>query len=419
MTAAVALPARTDVAGLAAMAVGAATSAAMSVADIAGAPQLDPHRIAVAYSSERWMRIDGQPQRAFAPLSSFFATLDGSVRTHANYPHHRDRLLRGLGLPRDADATRVTETLAALPTASAVAAVDAVGGLCVPVRPEDPAADAALRCTPLVEITRISEAPRRPRPDPQASAPLRGVRVLDLTRVIAGPIATSTLALLGAEVLRLDPPALPEIAGQHLDTGHGKLSALLDLSTPAGAARFDELLASADIVALGYRPDALARLGLAPEQLAERRPGVIVLSLSAWAEPHRRGFDSLVQAASGIALIEGTSGAPGVLPAQALDHSAGYLLAAAAIDLVARRAREGGSWLARTSLRRVAAELLGLPRTAEPEPAPMVSDATGHTQSFEVDGISIVTTAPAIGYPGGPTGFAAPHAWGQDEPAWA
>lgn len=419
MTVVAPLPARTDVAGLATMAVGTVTSAAMSLVGIPGVPQLDAHRIAVAYSSERWMRIDGEPQRAFAPLSGFFATRDGAVRTHANYPHHRDRLLRGWGLAQDADATRVAETLAALPTASVVAAVDAVGGLCVPVQPEDPAADATLRCTPLVEITRIGDAPRRPLPAPQASAPLRGVRVLDLTRVIAGPIATRTLALLGAEVLRLDPPALPEIAGQHLDTGHGKRSALLDVATPAGSARFDELLASADIVALGYRPDALARLGLAPAQLAERRPGVIVLSLSSWGDPHRRGFDSLVQAASGIALIEGTGGAPGVLPAQALDHSAGYLLAAAALDLLARRARAGGSWLARTSLRRVAAELLGLVRTADAEPAPMVSDATGHTQSFEVDGMSLVTTAPAIGYPGGPTQFAAPRPWGRDEPAWA
>ncbi|MFT4215293.1 MAG: CoA transferase [Microbacterium sp.] len=172
-------------------------------------------------------------------------------------------------------------------------------------------------------------------------------------------------------------------------------------------------------MARGYRPRALDRLGLSPGALAARRPGAIVLRLSAWGDPDRRGFDSLVQAASGIALIEGDDGAPGVLPAQALDHSAGYLLAAAALDLLQRRAREGGSWLAETSLRRIAAELLGLPRTLKRTPAAGLASADGHTQTWTVAGVDLTTTAPAISYPDGPTRFAPPRPWGQDEPAWA
>lgn len=423
MIAPLGLPARTDVVGLAGRSVGAAADAAASLAGVASPLAPDPVRVSVAYSSERWFRVDGEPVRAFAPLSGFFRTRDGWVRTHGNYPHHRAALLRGLGLsPRDGDPAderdAVASALARWETASVVTAVAPEHGLCVAVRPEDPRADAALRSTPVVAVSPLGDAAPVPLPQEDPAAPLRGVRVLDLTRVIAGPVATRTLALLGAQVLRLDPPRLPELPNQHLDTGHGKRSALLDVATPAGAARFDELLAAADVVALGYRPAALDRLGLSPEALAARHPGTIVLRLSAWGEPDRRGFDSLVQAACGVALIESAAGEPGALPAQALDHSAGYLLAAAAMRLLHRRARNGGSWLAETSLRRVAAELLGMPRTDAPEPPPRIGDPADHTQTFDVLGTRITTAAPAVRYPGGPVEFAPPRAWGGDEPAW-
>ncbi len=146
---------------------------------------------------------------------------------------------------------------------------------------------------------------------------------------------------------------------------------------------------------------------------------MVVVRHSAWGDPDRRGFDSLVQAESGIAWIESADGsAPGALPAQALDHSAGYLLAAAAITLLDRRAREGGSGLAEPSLRSNAPELLGLPRTAEPGPAASVPDPVPHLQEFEVGGHRVTTTAPAISWEGGPAAFAAPRPWGLDEPEW-
>lgn len=420
MTAPVPLPARTDVSALALRAVGAATDAARRLAGVEESVALDPMRVAVAYSSERWFRVDDRHPAAFAPLSGFFRTRDGWVRTHANYPHHRAALLRALRLDDEASAERVTGALRAHGTAALVEAVTSAGGLCVAVRPEDPAADAALRRTPLAAARRLGAAPvRGARPGPR-DAPLQGMRVLDLTRVIAGPVATRTLALLGAEVLRIDPPHLPELPAQHLDTGHGKRSAVLDVATAAGRGRLESLLAAADVVALGYRPAGLRRLGLAPEDLAARHPGLIVLQLTAWGDADRRGFDSLVQAASGIALVESGSDAPGALPAQALDHSAGYLLAAAALELRERRAREGGSWLAETSLRRIAAELLGLPRAPAEGPAadtPAI-DPEGHTQSFTVDGARVTTAAPAVQYPGGPAGFAPPRPWGHDEPVW-
>ena len=412
------LPARAAVGELAVDAVTLASRSAAALVHASPATP-DPTRVAVAFSSERWFRIDGVRPAAFAPLSGFFRTADGWVRTHGNYPHHAAALRSALLLSTEAGSEETAAALARRAADEVSAQVTALGGLCVPVSLEDSAADAVLRATPLVQISRLRSAPPVPAPVPaDAATPLHGVRVLDLTRVIAGPIATRTLALLGADVLRVDPPHLPEIGWQHLDTGHGKRSTLLDLSSARGRARFDELLATADIVALGYRPAALRRLGLSPEALAARRPGLIVLQHSAWGDADARGFDSLVQAATGIAWLESSDGVtPGALPAQALDHTTGYLLAAAAMDLLRRRADEGGSWLATTSLRRVAAELLGMPRAAAPASfAPL--DATGHIQTFRVEGTDVTTAAPAIAYAGAPAAFAPPRPWGADAPRW-
>lgn len=196
---------------------------------------------------------------------------------------------------------------------------------------------------------------------PLAAAPLpaAGVRVLDLTRVIAGPVATRTLALLGADVLRVDSPRLPEAEDAHADTGFGKRSTRLDLADPADRAAFEVLLATADAVVTGYRPGALDAYGLAPDALLERRPGLIVAQLNAWGWTGpwagRRGFDSLVQAGVGIAAVEagdgagalGRAGRPGVLPAQALDHGTGYLIAAGVLRALTdqRTGRPGGRHL--------------------------------------------------------------------------
>ena len=410
------LPSRLAVGELAWSAVGAASLAA---AEIAEAPTVAPDsdRIALAYASERCGRLDGHAPAAFAPLSGFFRTADGWVRTHGNYPHHARALREALGLGEDAASEDAAFALSAMPAGEASHAISSRGGICAEVLPENGEMDRALRLEPLVRVGRAGTAPPRAL-DPVPGAPLSGVRVLDLTRVIAGPVATRTLALFGADVLRVDPPRIPEIRWQHLDTGHGKRSTVLDLAVPADRARFDALLGTADVVVLGYRPDGLARLGLSPAALAARHPSLIVAQLSAWGTPDQRGFDSIVQAASGIAWIEANDEAtPGALPAQALDHSAGYLLAAAVMAALRRRAVEGGSWHATTSLRRIAAELLGMPRTRE-KPEFSAVDPAVHTQTFTVDGAELTTVAPAPAYEGGPTRFAPPRPWGEDEPVW-
>ncbi|KQQ66304.1 carnitine dehydratase [Microbacterium sp. Leaf320] len=373
--------------------------------------------MSIAYRSDRVLTIDGKAPGVWSAYSGFWRSADGWVRTHGNYPHHAHRLLAGLGLDPGASGDDMRAAILECTTVEAVGLITAERGLAVPVLREDPHLDARWRSTPLLEVTRpdVEDSRVHLRSTPLAQdrgAPLTGIRVLDLTRVIAGPVCTRTLALLGADVLRVDPPDLAEPEWQHLDTGHGKRTTLLE----ARSERFRELLAAADVVVLGYRPSSLDRLGMSASALTEQYPGLVIAQLSAWGvdEPDRVGFDSLVQAASGISLIESPDAdRPGALPAQALDHSAGYLLATAVIALLERRQREGGSWTVRTSLRRVAAELLGMPRADEPEPL-REFDASAHSTTFDVAGRQVTTASPAL--PG--LEFAAPHRWGSDQPRW-
>lgn len=420
---AVPLAARTAVPALAWSSVTAAASAAAAlVGGGGGGGDADPARVALSFTSKRHFRLDGAPVNAWAAMSGFFRTRDGWVRTHANYRHHADALRRALGLPASAGSTELSRILRRTSTAAAEAVVSAFGGLCVAVRREDPAADRLRRMTPVVDSRRVEGPAGGPTLTGPRDAPLHGLRVLDLTRVIAGPIVSQTLALLGADVLRIDPPDPPESEWVHLNTGHGKRSALLDVRSQEGHRRLAELLADAHIVVVGYRPRALEALGLSPAAILARHPGMIVGQVTAWGTEgdgaQRRGFDSLVQAESGIAWIESADGVrPGVLPAQALDHSAGHLLAAGILSVLGRPRAERGGWILEVSLRRVAAELLGMPRSPalpvveDPDPAP-------HLQRFDLDGLAVVTVGPALSYPGGPPVFTPPRRWGRDPAEW-
>lgn len=355
--------------------------------------RVDDGAVAAAFTAERELRLDGREMVAFAPLSRFWRTRNGWVRTHANYPHHRARLLAALGVAarsdggddRDDDtlAEAVAAELAGRDALEVEETVYAAGGLAVAVRtPEEWAAhpqgaEAARR--PLLSAARLDQAQPRALPEPAGHGPLHGVRVLDLTRVLAGPVATQVLAFFGADVLRLDPPRLPEDTGTFAAGGAGKRSAFLDLSSRAGQSDFEELLSTADVVVTGYRPGALDRFGLAPESLADRHPGVVVGQLGAWGAygpwHRRRGFDSLVQAASGIAHTEGDASggeAPGALPAQALDHGTGYLLAAAVMRALTEQRRvRPGARLVRVALTQTAHWLMyGLGAGSSHSPAP-------------------------------------------------
>ncbi|MFI2606665.1 CoA transferase [Kitasatospora sp. NPDC018619] len=388
------------------------------------AVRVDQGAVATAFVSERHLTVDGRTPVAFAPHSGFWRAADGWVRTHANYPHHRARLLSALGLAADAGPDQLAEVLGGLPAERIQERAYAAGALAVAVAPVSPAE------LPLVEHLETGAgaggAPVRALGAAPADRPAAGVRVLDLTRVIAGPVATRTLALLGADVLRVDSPRLPEADDAHADTGFGKRSTRLDLAVPTDRAAFEDLLATADVVVSGYRPGALDAHGLAPDALFARRPDLILAQLCAWGWTGpwagRRGFDSLVQAGVGIAVHEAAAdGRPGVLPAQALDHGTGYLVAAAVLRaLTDQRTRRPGGRHLRFSLAGTASWLLHGIEPEVPQEAPTEPYDPARWLAVADSAYGRLRHAlPPIGYDGAPADWSRPPGrWGTDEPVW-
>ncbi len=281
---------------------------------------------------------------------------------HCNFPNHRAAALKVLGVAEDRDA--VTKAIAqwdALELEEAIIAAGGAGGM---VRTMAEWAQhpqgMAIAGLPLMEIVKIADSPAEPLP--KGDRPLSGVRVLDLTRVIAGPTCARTLAEHGAEVLKITGKHLPSLGRQEYDTGHGKLSAHLDLREAKDVEILRGLVRKADVFSQGYRPGTLGNRGFTPEALAQLRPGIVVVSLCAfshagpWAS--RRGFDTVVQTVSGITnrqgeVFPGAAPGPQFYPVSAIDFLTGYLMAFGASVALARRAREGGSWLVRISLAQV------------------------------------------------------------------
>jgi crotonobetainyl-CoA:carnitine CoA-transferase CaiB-like acyl-CoA transferase len=220
-------------------------------------------------------------------------------------------------------------------------------------------------------------------------APLAGIRVLDLTRVIAGPVATRYLAAYGAEVVRIDPPGFEEVGALLPEATAGKRCAALDLRTAEGRATFERLVAEADVVVGGLRPGALAGLGFGPVELRALNPGLITVTHDAygWSGPwaHRRGFDSLVQMSTGIAAAGAAaagSGRPTPLPAQALDHGVGHLLAAATCRALTRLAQTGCGADVRGSL-------VGAANVVRSVPAPNVSPSAASVAAASTEVVEV------------------------------
>jgi hypothetical protein len=390
--------------------VSAALLAASALAGQRSGAALDAHvdraHVAAALTSERRFLIDGRPAIAsFAPLSRFWRSSDGWVRTHANYPWHRAALLDALKAPEEVDA--VASAMLSIPSLELEQLVVSSGGVAAAVRGleewrEHPQGF-ALQDEPLVGHRVVGDA--SPRRRTGSSLPADGIRVVDLTRVIAGPVCTRFLGVLGADVLRIDPPGHPDMQiGSTSDTLLGKRSAGLDLAPDDAIIRLHSLLDQADLVVCGYRPGSLDRFGLAADELHERHPGLVIVFLSAWGWhgpwAGRRGFDSIVQAATGIAEAESEDGStPGALPCQLLDHGTGYLAAAAALDGLRRQIVDGGTHVRELSLARTAAWLTA---TGGRDETPNSSfDSSASTWTVELDGASRVTTVSPPGSLGG------------------
>jgi crotonobetainyl-CoA:carnitine CoA-transferase CaiB-like acyl-CoA transferase len=214
-----------------------------------------------------------------------------------------------------------------------------------------------------VEIVKIADGPPMPLPD-RGEAPLSGVRVLDLTRVLAGPTCGKTLAQHGADVLYVASPTLPATEFFISDVGHGKLSTWLDLKDPGQLARLKELIARADVFSQGYRGGALERLGLGPLDLAKLRPGIVYTSINAYGHEgpwaNRPGWEQLAQTVTGMADVHGGDAGPKLQPGAVADYTTGFLAAFGTLAALERRARYGGSYLVRVSLVQTATWLRGL-----------------------------------------------------------
>ena len=364
-----------DVEGLALGSVQAAATALESLTGSTGRYSVSSNLTAASFDSLGHLRISGRKPQGFAPTSGFRRTLDGWIRLHANYPHHAERLMETLRAATPDELDRVLLSMTALEAEEAIAAGR---GVAAAVRSRDEWRSTpqhrAAGTGPWLSFTRPAAPDGSPRPSswiPSTDVflPLAGLKVLDLTRVIAGPTATRLLGVLGADVLRIDPPHLPELTDAFVDSGFDKRSAEADFNDAGAREAVHQLLGSADVVVTGYRHGGLDRFGFSPSSMLAARPDLVVVALSAWGSTgpwsSRRGFDSLVQAACGIAEQYGSyhddGWRPGVLPVQALDHATGYGIAAAALALLSERLRTGFGGTAHVSLARTAEELFGFP----------------------------------------------------------
>lgn len=344
------LPAAFDVTGLATGAVAVATMAAAQL--LAARRRSGPRTVTIgsrescaAFASERlFTPIGWNRPPLWDPIAGNYRAADAWIRLHTNYASHRAAVERVLGA-RDRETVRAA--VARLPAEELEAAIVEAGGCAAVMHsrgqwltsaPGVATADAP----PLTVVERPSSGTGSP--NAVGQLPFDGVRVLDLTRVIAGPVCTKFLAGYGADVLRIDPPGFDEVPSLLPETTLGKRTAALDLTASADRATFEELLASADVLVSGLRADALKRLGYDDETLTAANPGLIIASLDAygWDGPwrNRRGFDSLVQMSCGIADDGATATGqeePAPLPVQALDHATGWLLAGAVARALTRR----------------------------------------------------------------------------------
>jgi crotonobetainyl-CoA:carnitine CoA-transferase CaiB-like acyl-CoA transferase len=390
---------------------GAATLAAtgLAVADLwalrSGRQQsvaVDVRHATASLRSGHYMKLgDGEVSHARNSIMGVYPTKDGRWSyLHCNFPNHRAAALSVLGVPEDrAAVTRAVATWNALDLEEAIIAAKGAGGM---VRThaewaQHPQA-AAIAALPLLEVVRIGDAP--PEPLPAGKRPLSGVRVLDLTRVLAGPTCARTLAEHGADVLKITGAHLPNLGYQEFDTGHGKLSAQLDLREQRDVDVLRGLVREADVFSQGYRPGTLGGRGLSPEELAALRPGLVYVSLCAfshagpWAS--RRGFDTVVQTVSGITsrqaeVVPGKTPGPQFYPVSAIDYCTGYLMAFGAMVALARRAQEGGSWLVRISLAQVGKWIVDLGEVSESA----ARDAPAEFTPEELERWSMVTDTPS------------------------
>jgi crotonobetainyl-CoA:carnitine CoA-transferase CaiB-like acyl-CoA transferase len=390
-----ALPSSFAVGTAAQASIAAAALAAAQVGGMRGAAaaQISVDMQHAALECISYFAVDGLVPNLWDKYSGIYKCADGWVRIHANFQHHRAGALAVLGLTpgehcgkADVEAALQNWSAEDFETACAQRGL-VVAALRTHAQWLAHPQSQAVAQQQLIAIKKIAANPMNAlgyapksfmntawadQKPGTASRPLAGLRVLDLTRILAGPVAGRALAAYGADVLLINGPHLPNIEAI-ADTSRGKRSAQLDLRTESGRETLAQLVREADVFIQGYRPGALERLGFGAEQLAQLNPRIVAISLSAYGNSGpwagRRGFDSLVQTATGLNADESAAAgldlsmaAPKALPVQILDHATGYLMAFAACTLIARQHAEGGAWHATLSLARTAQWLRELGR---------------------------------------------------------
>jgi crotonobetainyl-CoA:carnitine CoA-transferase CaiB-like acyl-CoA transferase len=362
---------------------------------------VDTRQATASLRSGHYLALDGVPVSGERnAVMGVYPAKDGRWSyLHCNFPNHRAAALGVLGVPEDREAVRrAVAKWDALELEEAIIAARGAGGMVRTMAEwaHHPQA-LAIASLPLMEIARIGDS--APEELPEGNRPLSGIRVLDLTRVLAGPTCARSLAEHGADVLKITAAHLPNLGYQEYDTGHGKLSAHLDLRDPRDAEIMRGLVREADVFSQGYRPGTLGDRGLSPETVAKLRPGIIYVSLCAfghvgpWAA--RRGFDTVVQTVSGIShrqgdLFPGTAPGPQFYPASAIDYLTGYLMAFGAVVALTRRVHEGGSWLVRISLAQTGRWLVGRGEVPEAD----LRDVPREFTSAELERWSTTTVTP-------------------------
>jgi crotonobetainyl-CoA:carnitine CoA-transferase CaiB-like acyl-CoA transferase len=363
---------------------------------------VDVRHATASLRSGHYLKVgDGAVSAARNSIMGFYPAKDGRWSyVHANFPNHRAAALKVLGCEESREAVaRAVASWDAADLEEAIIVAKGAGGM---VRTHAEWADhpqaRAIAALPLMEIVQIGD--RDPEPLPEGTRPLSGIRVVDITRVLAGPTCARTLAEHGAEVMKVSSAHLPNLGYQELDTGLGKLSTYLDLREPSNVETLRGLIRDADVFSQGYRPGTLGSRGLSPEELAALRPGIVYVSLCAFSHAgpfaSRRGFDTVIQAVSGIAarqaeVVPAKTPGPQFYPCSAIDYCTGYLMATGAMIALKRRAEQGGSWLVRISLAQVGKWIVDLGEI----PAAALAGVPAEFTPAELEGWSMATETPS------------------------
>ena len=364
---------------------------------------IDARHAAATLRSTRYMQRSGadgafalvvnENHEAMLKVTQPWPTKDGRwFLPHFGLPNLQERVLKVLGC--ELNPQSVSKAVSQWDALELEAAIDEARACGAMVRSNaewlDHPHGQVLKAKPIVEITKIADSD--PEPFPQGERPLSGIRTLDLTRILAGPIAARTLAEHGADVLMVAAEHLPQIEEHVMDTSHGKRSCYLNLKTAEDTARLKQLVRGADVFSQGYRPGMMSDLGFGPQELAETRPGIVTLSISCFGAggpfSHRAGWEQVAQTVTGICK-EGGPDRPGLLPAAACDYTTGYLGAYGVLLALAQRAREGGSYHVQVSLCQSGMFIYRQGKTQFDEPDMELSQA-------ELDALRI-ESQPAIG----------------------